>query len=248
MNTVGEVIKVAESQVGYLEKRSNKDLDSKTANAGNQNYTKFGKWYGLNPDYWCAMFLCWCFNEAYGEREGKKLLCGGYSASCEVLRKQFFAKGQFHKSNPQKGDVIFFDGSRHAGANHIGLVYKVSNGTVYTIEGNTAGGSSVIDNGGGVAKKNYSVNYTRILGYGRPKYDTKKEEKPKASLYYPKYTGKSPKVDVVLKAVGVPEAYRGNWKKRRPLAIKNGIAPYTGTATQNKRLIDYAKRGLLVKM
>lgn len=38
-----KVIKIAEAQVGYLEKASNRDLDSKTGNAGYNNYTKYGE-------------------------------------------------------------------------------------------------------------------------------------------------------------------------------------------------------------
>ena len=37
-----EIVRVAESQVGYKEKASNSDLDSFTANAGSANYTKYG--------------------------------------------------------------------------------------------------------------------------------------------------------------------------------------------------------------
>ena len=62
-------------------------------------------------------------------------------------------------------------GSRHNGANHIGIVYKVEGGRVYTIEGNTSGGSTVVDNGGGVAYKSYPIGYEKILGYGKPSYD-----------------------------------------------------------------------------
>lgn len=171
VNTANKVIKVALNEVGYLEKKSNYQLDSKTANAGSANYTKYGKWYGLNPDLWCAMFLCWIFNEAYGETTAKKLLAGKFSAACEEIRQNFIGKGHYHTSNPKIGDVIFFKGTRHSGANHIGLVVDVSNGKVYTVEGNTSGGSTVIDNGGGVAKKCYTLSYNRILGYGRPKYD-----------------------------------------------------------------------------
>ena len=40
-NYVSTVIKTAESQLGYLEKKSNKDLYDKTANAGSANYTKY---------------------------------------------------------------------------------------------------------------------------------------------------------------------------------------------------------------
>jgi len=169
--TCDKVISVAANEVGYLEKKSNSQLDSKTANAGSANYTKYGKWYGLNPDLWCAMFICWIFNTAYGAAMAKKLLCGSFSAACETIRQNFKAKGQYYTSNPRIGDVIFFQGSRHAGANHIGIVANVSNGTVYTIEGNTSGGSTVVDNGGGVARKSYPVSYSRILGYGRPNYD-----------------------------------------------------------------------------
>lgn len=169
-NTPDKVINVAKGEKGYLEKKSNKDLNSKTANAGSNNYTKYGAWYGDNPDYWCAMFICWCFQQAYGS-VGRSMLFGGYSAACETMRKRFVNAGRFYKSNPKVGDCIFFTGTRHSGANHIGLVTSVSGNKVYTIEGNTSGGSSVVDNGGGVAEKSYATSNSRIMGYGRPNYD-----------------------------------------------------------------------------
>lgn len=91
--------------------------------------------------------------------------------------------------------------------------------------------------------------------------DLKKKAKPVAATpspvvkptqavvrYYPKYTGKSAKLDTVFKAIGVPAAYRGNWKKRKPVAQKNGISNYTGTAQQNLKLISLAKAGKLKKV
>lgn len=170
-NTAQKAINTALKEVGYLEKKSNLQLDSKTANAGSANYTKYGKWYGLNPAYWCAMFLCWVFYTAYGTDSAKRLLGGKFSAACEEIRQNFISKKQYVTSNPKSGDIIFFKGSRHEGANHIGLVINVSDGQVCTVEGNTSGGSTVIDNGGGVAKKSYPLSYQRILGYGRPAYD-----------------------------------------------------------------------------
>ena len=38
-----KVIKIAESQIGYLEKASNKNLDDFEANAGRGNYTKYAR-------------------------------------------------------------------------------------------------------------------------------------------------------------------------------------------------------------
>lgn len=244
-----QLIKTAEREVGYLEKKSNKNLDSKTENAGYNNYTKYGEWFGLNHAYWCAMFVSWCFHAAYGDVGAKKLLCGGFSAACDTLRMQFLKANQFYYV-PKVGDLIFFDGQRHSGANHIGIVYKVSGNTVYTIEGNTSVGASVIDNGGGVAKKSYSTSYSRIMGYGRPKYDKEKTATTATTAttaYYKKYTGLSKKIDVVFKAIGVPTNYYGTWKKRRPIAIKNGIENYTGTSAQNQKLIALAKKGKLKK-
>lgn len=60
--TVDEFIAVLEGEVGYLEKASNAQLDSKTANVGDNNYTKYGKWYGSggNGQPWCAQFISWC--------------------------------------------------------------------------------------------------------------------------------------------------------------------------------------------
>ena len=39
---INKILKIAEEEVGYLEKASNKDLDSKTANAGYNNYNRVG--------------------------------------------------------------------------------------------------------------------------------------------------------------------------------------------------------------
>lgn len=43
--------------------------------------------------------------------------------------------------------------------------------TIYTVEGNTSGGSTLVANGGGVAKKSYASNYARIAVIWRPKYN-----------------------------------------------------------------------------
>ena len=168
-----ELVKVAKNEVGYLEKKSAKNEESKTANAGSNNYTKYGKWLSCDGAYWCASFVSWCFMSAFGSDKGKSLL-GCYSASCEVIRNAMAGKGAYHargNRTPEAGDVIFFSGTRHSGANHIGIVTKVEGGKVYTVEGNTSGGSSVVDNGGGVASKSYALTNERILGYGRPNYD-----------------------------------------------------------------------------
>lgn len=167
------LIKIAKNEVGYLEKKSNKNLDSKTANAGSNNYTKYNAVFGVNGCYWCCYFICWLFYRLCNnsKADAKIMLCGTLSGSCETLRMAFKNHSRY-SSTPQVGSLIFFKGTRHAGANHIGIVYKVSSSKVYTIEGNTSGGSTVVDNGGGVAKKSYKRSYAKIMGYGHPKYES----------------------------------------------------------------------------
>ena len=164
-----KVIEVAAAEVGYLEKKSNKDLDSKTANAGDKNFTKYAR--DLYPDLqgqaWCDMFVDWCFVKAYGKATAKKLL-GGFSAYTPDSAQYFKDRKQWHPGNPKKGDVIFFENSERIC--HTGIVYKVDDTTVYTIEGNTSAGEQVIPNGGAVCKKSYRLYNSRIAGYGRPDY------------------------------------------------------------------------------
>ena len=182
MNTGGvsprTVVETASQELGYLEKDTNSQLDDKTANAatGKGNYTKYNrdmKLCALN-DYWCCSFVCWVFTQACGEdrQRAVKLLCGQLSASCNSLMSNFKSSGRFDK-NPIVGDCVFFSGSRHSGANHIGIVVGVDGSNVYTIEGNTSAGAGVQDNGGGVYFKIHPI--ASCLGFGHPNYESWEE-------------------------------------------------------------------------
>ena len=101
-------------------------------------------------------------------------------------------------------------------------------------------------------QKKFGVAYAKaILEDLGIKYEVepkKETNTKKTTSYYKKYTGTSSKVDEVLKAVGVPSKYRGNWKNRKPVASKNGISNYEGSANQNNKLISLAKQGNLKKL
>lgn len=92
--------------------------------------------------------------------------CG---AGCSWSAKYYKKIGQFY-TYPKVGDQIFFKDSKGEPC-HTGLVYKVTTKKIYTIEGNTSSEKGVVANGGAVARKNYDIGYSRIYGYGRPKYD-----------------------------------------------------------------------------
>lgn len=177
---IEKLIKMAEDEVGYLEKNSNSQLDEKTANAGqNKNYTKYARdlngvsWFNGNKQgaEWCAVFVSWLFYQMFGKELGMKLLCqpakDNCAAGCGSARGYFNSHGQLY-NDPEPGDQIFFWKSDISEVGHTGLVVEVTDTTVYTIEGNTTDGNQVIANGGAVCRKSYARSYNRIAGYGRP--------------------------------------------------------------------------------
>lgn len=178
-----KVIALALAEVGYLEKKSDNQLDNQTANAGSANYTKYardldaiGDFYnGKKQGYaWCDVFVDWCFVQAYGVEAALKLLCAkpkSSGAGCTYSLNYYIAAGQYHKrtDKPEVGDQILFGSVGNS--NHTGLVYKVDDTTVYTVEGNTSGADGVVPNGGAVCKKSYPRSYSGIAGYGRPAYN-----------------------------------------------------------------------------
>lgn len=176
-----QLVQVALNEVGYLEKASNSQLEDKTANPGGGNYTKYGQWFGMNGDFWCNIFVSWCANEC-------GLIDGGIipkSALCSTTYSWFEQKGQAVNvtsasqfTEMQPGDIILKGGGSYGrhGA-HIGIVEKVEDNYVYTVEGNTS--SNMNDNGygtnsgQGVWEKKYSIDSMIGLGwdgYCRPAY------------------------------------------------------------------------------
>jgi len=147
---IEKVILIAKNEIGYLEKKSNSQLDSKTANAGSNNYTKY--WRDIKPSYqgqpWCAAFVSWCFMEAFGQEKAKKLLKHWPYVYCPTLGNLFT-----RNANPKIGDIVIF--YRNGTFAHTGIVTAVIGDRFYTIEGNTSGASGIIANGGGVCAKSY---------------------------------------------------------------------------------------------
>ena len=168
--SIRKLIEIAEAEIGYLEKKSNKDLDSKTKNAGRGNYTKY--WRDLKPSFqgepWCQCFVNWCFVQVYGKTNAKRLLHQDefdyYTPTCA----QAFKDAGRWFNTPKVGDVVYFKNSTRI--HHVGIVVTVATGSITTIEGNTSIGKQVIANGGGVWSKSYGRNNTDIAGYGRPDY------------------------------------------------------------------------------
>lgn len=131
---------------------------------GNMGGEPYWSWYGFNSRVeWCACFVSWCANE-----------CGYIDAGvipkyagCVNGVQWFKDRGQWldNSAEPAPGMIIFFDWADESGqdglSDHTGIVQKVENGRVYTVEGNS---------GDSVRQNSYPVGYYEILGYGAPAY------------------------------------------------------------------------------
>ena len=144
----GQIVTVALSQVG---------------NVGGEPYWS---WYGFESRVeWCACFVSWCANECGYIEMG---VIPKFSRCIDGVQ-WFQDRAQWLDSNakPEPGSLIFFDwdatdaGGQDGLANHVGIVEKVENGRVYTIEGNS---------GDACKLRSYPLGYYEILGYGVPAY------------------------------------------------------------------------------
>lgn len=173
MNAIDKLIQTTKNEIGYLEKASNSQLDSKTANAGENNYTKY--WRDIKSDYqgqpWCAAFVSWCMMKAFGLDTAKKLLKHWPYVYCPTMADLFTLN-----SNPKVGDIVIF--YRNGTFTHTGIVIKVSGDRFWTVEGNTSGGSTIIANGGGVCQKSYYNSNLPGTKFCTPNYSLVKDTTP----------------------------------------------------------------------
>lgn len=240
MYKIDTLIETAEEEIGYLEKswaaykKTPSVIYEKTAGAGKDNVTKYGKdlreWipeagdtYGI--DYqWCDQFVDWCMVTAFGKAGAKELL-HGWSAYTPTSAAYFQKAGQWHTKDPQRGDVIFFQGTVSGTFRicHTGIVTDYKDNIAYTIEGNTGGATSLVPNGGGVRRKSYGLPSSYVAGFGRPDYGEQDDEKQK---YREQFEG-----DKKKKIEGLRTMYRLYNKK-------TGEHFYTGEELEVSSLID----------
>lgn len=116
-------------------------------------------------DAWCSTFVS-AVSIKLGYTDIIPTECG-----CGKHIEKFKKLGCWEENEnrtPNAGDIIFYDwedngvGDNKGGANHVGIVEKVSNGTITVIEGNY---------NNSVARRKLKVNGKYIRGYGIPKYD-----------------------------------------------------------------------------
>ena len=156
MATANEILAVARRELGYTE------------SPAGSNRTKYGKWFGLDGQPWCMMFVQWCFRQA-----GAQDLLPALTASCGALMRAAQSKGCWVTGGYQPGDVVIYDfPGNNVKTDHCGIVEQLAGGGIMAIEGNTGSGN---DADGGQVQRRVRSNKV-ILGAFRPGYDLEEKE------------------------------------------------------------------------
>lgn len=155
---VKKVLDIARGEIGYHEQGDN--ITKYAADLDRTNWYNGAK----NGFPYCDVFYDWLFYKAFGDPLGREMICqpaGSAGAGCLYSAQYYKNAGRWHTANPQSGDQIFFSYSPGE-YSHTGIVEAVNGGQVVTIEGNTTDM---------VARRSYPLGDSRIVGYGRPRWE-----------------------------------------------------------------------------
>ena len=146
-------------KVFYTPEDGDAIVDVALTQVGNVGGEPYWSWYGFTGRVeWCACFVSWCADQC------GYLDSGAYPkfSGCVFGMQWFQQRGLWldGSAEPVPGMLIFFDWATQDGVpDHVGIVEKVENGIVYTVEGNSRDMCR---------QKQYSLGSSVILGYGMP--------------------------------------------------------------------------------
>lgn len=173
-----DIVRIAMSQVGYIEGNNSTQLSG--CLVGDKNYTEYGLWYdgiygpdGFQKGAWCAMFISWCAEQAgidktvFYQHAYTPYGLNWYSSRNLCYTRAEIENGEYV---PQQGDIVYYlSPGVNRKTNHVGLVYKYEDGILYAIEGNTNAGDRSTD-GGQVCLKSYEITDIFIRYICTPQY------------------------------------------------------------------------------
>ena len=146
-------------KVFYTPEDGDAIVDVALSQVGNVGGEPYWSWYGFtNHVEWCACFVSWCADQCGYLDSGTYPKFSG----CVFGMQWFQQRGLWldGSAEPTPGMLIFFDWAAQDGVpDHVGIVEKVENGTVYTVEGNSRDMCR---------QKQYALGSGVILGYGMP--------------------------------------------------------------------------------
>jgi CHAP domain len=129
------------------------------------NHTKFGEWYGVDYQPWCAIFVTYCY--VLGPNQpSPSFTRGSRYAYCPYLYTDA-ANARYGLSlttAPKPGDVVLYDWDG-AEYDHVGIVEKGNANSWTAIEGNTSTSSN--SNGGQVMRRERNKSQVSKVAFVR---------------------------------------------------------------------------------
>ena len=138
-HAVTTLLSVAADEVGYHEKKTNADLYDKYLNSGDNNYTKYGAWFGYPDTPWCAAFIGWCANQA---GISTSIICQNCFTNKDLIENYYMPHGCYYTVSsgytPVVGDIFFTHDPACTGyaGYHTGIIVSKSGNDITYIAGN----------------------------------------------------------------------------------------------------------------
>lgn len=217
MATGRDILAVAAKEIGYHE------------GAGKDN--KFGRWYGLNNNPWCLMFVLWCYEQAGVKIPFKTASCGTLLRWYKANQPDCIVK------TPTKGCLVIYDlPNTKSLTDHVGLFESLEGGFVTTIDGNTS--SSNDANGGYVNRRTRRKNL--VHAYIKPR--ELEDEMTGKDIYMA--------LSEFLTKEPLPEWAKAEMEEAVKLGITDGsnpnvLIPRYQAAIMAKRAYEKAKKDIL---
>ena len=127
---------------------------------GNEGGLKYCEWYGYPYRVeWCVIFVSWCADQCGYLDEGVLPKMEGVLPLVDWFRER--DQWQYRDYEPNPGDLIFYDWENDGMADHVGIVERVENGLIYSVEGNVD--DRCIEN-------SHYTGTSSIYGFGLPQY------------------------------------------------------------------------------
>lgn len=174
-----DLLAIARTQLGYQESEDNYQVvldDEGNETQQTKGYTRYGAWYGMPYEDWCAMFVSFCLNYAEVPTEAfpRDAACESWMETLSDPEEGYELYKNAAEYSPYPGDLVFFDTDKDGKADHVGIVSGVTpeyTGTeehyeddaAYTLTGFTAIEGNSADM---VAECDYELADPTILGYG----------------------------------------------------------------------------------
>lgn len=165
-----DILAIAYSQLGYSE--GNFPGDFAGTGGSNKDITEFGRWYG-KQGMWCQMFASFCVYHAGVPTSVFRKTSWTVKALTPLIeRGRAYSRAEVEAGayTPQPADIIYYKSKRNDYiTNHVGIVTRYENGTVYTIEGNARALGETVHHGR-VVEKHYEITDPYIVYIACPEY------------------------------------------------------------------------------